>query len=366
MKRFLNKFLEFCKNTTVRVISLLLILCLIAGYFIFPDFYKTQWHKIQSYYYVYKGDKGYKQGKPQVAINNYEKALQLHPKHVKARYNLANLYVAYEDYYSALENYEKALELRPNFMTARIDYAIVLSEATFNYDKAIKEYDTAIEKAPAWMYIPFIIDNKKTYKFNKGVAYYNQGLAWRGKSLLYGEEPYKTRKYLINAVDSYEKALKILKEYDVYYNLGIANQLLKRNYAAGRNYCKAIEKEPMNYEAHYNLAILLKSMKKYSMSAEEFIKAGLLLDAKGDSNKTRYIYDVLNEVSQKLALDNEYEDLVQKLNDEEINGGKVTYIGGKLVITEEFDKAMFKNFKTCANKEMFFTEEDIETIDEIN
>lgn len=123
-------------------------MCLIGGYFVFPEFYKAQWHKIQSFYYVYQGDKAYKRGKPQEAINNYTKALELHPKHVKARYNLANLYVAYEDYYSALENYEKALELKPNFMTARIDYAIVLSEATFNYDKAIKEYDTAIEKAP--------------------------------------------------------------------------------------------------------------------------------------------------------------------------------------------------------------------------
>ena len=121
----------------------------------------------------------------------------------------------------------------------------------------------------------------------------------------------------------------------------------------------------MNYEAHYNLAILLKSMKKYSGSAEEFIKAGLLLDAKGDGNKTRYIYDVLNEVNQKLALEDEYQNLVQKLNEEEINEGKVTYIGGKLVITEEFDKAMLKNFKTCSNKEMFYNEEDLETLDEI-
>ena len=106
----------------------------------------------------------------------------------------------------------------------------------------------------------------------------------------------------------------------------------------------------MNYEAHYNLAILLKSMKKYSGSAEEFIKAGLLLDSKGDGNKTRYIYDVLNEVNQKLALEDEYQNLVQKLNEEEINEGKVTYNGGKLGITEEFDNVMMKNFKTCSKK----------------
>lgn len=359
MKKFLEKFLEFTKNTTVRVISLLLVLCLIASFFIFPGFYKSQWHKIQSFYYVYKGDRAYKKHIPQDAINNYTKALKLHPKHVRARYNLANLYVAYEDYYSALENYKEALELKPDFMVARIDYAIVLSEATFNYDRAIAEYETAIKNVPKWAYIPFIIDSKKGYKYNKGVAYYNQGLAWRGKSLLFGRDRYKTRNYLENAIKSYTKALESFKEYDVYYNLGIANQLLRRNYASGKNYCLAIEKEPMNYEAHYNLAILLKSMKKYEDSAEEFKKAGLLLDSKGDANKTRYVYDVLNEVNQRLALDPKYMDLLRERNEAELKG-KVTYINGKLVISEEFDKAMLKNFTTCANKEIFETEGDLE------
>ena len=359
MKNFLEKLIEFTKNTTVRVISLLLFVCLIASFFIFKDFYKRQWHKVQSFYYVYLGDKAYKNAKPQSAIDNYLKALNLYPNHVKARYNLANLYVVYEDYYSALDNYRIALELKPDFMVARIDYAIVLSEAAFNYDKAIEEYEKAIKNPPKWMYIPFIIDNKKTYKYNKGVAYYNEGLAWRGKSLLFGQDKFKSIKYLENAVDSYNKALSSIKDYDVYYNLGIANQLLRRNYAAGKNYCIAIEKEPMNYEAHYNLAILLSSMKNYKDSIDEFKKAGLLLSAKGDGNKTRYIYDVLNTVNKKLVSDPKYKDVFDETfgNTPE---GRVTYIDGKLVISEEFDKAMMKNFKTCANKKGFEADGDFE------
>lgn len=361
MNLFLKKLLFFAQNTTVRVISILLVLCLIGGYFIFPEFYKTQWHKVQSYYYVYLGDKAYKNRSPQEAINNYIHALDLHPKHVRARYNLANLYVVYEDYFSALENYKMALELKPDFMIARIDYAIVLSEAAFNYDKAIEEYELAIKNPPKWMYIPFIIDNKKTYKYNKGVAYYNQGLAWRGKSLLYGYDKYKAAEYLTNAINSYKKALKCIKSYDVYYNLGIANQLLRRNHAAGQNYCKAIEMEPMNYEAHYNLAILLKSMKEYGSSASEFKKAGLLLDSAGDGNKTRYIYDVLNEVNQRMALDSDYKHLSESFDeDKKLNEGKVTYVNGRLVISEEFDKAMYDNFKTCAKKELFDKADDME------
>lgn len=349
----MKRFLEFFKNTTVRLVSFLLLGAFILSLFVFSGFYKKQCEKVLSFYYVYQGDNYYKRNKPQEAINSYIRALELYPKHYKAQYNLANIYVVYEDYYSALDAYSKALEVKPDFTVARIDYAIVLSEAAFNYDKAIEQYNLAIEKTPKWVYIPFIIDNKHSYKYNKGVAYYNRGLAWRGKSLLHGEDLFTSRKYLENAVLSYERALKILKTYDVYYNLAIAHHLLKNPNEAGYYYCKAIEKEPLKYEAHYNLAILLRNMKRYAESVEEFKKAGLLLDVRGDVNKTRYIYDVLSEVMQKYAASDEYVNLKETFDNEENASGNVTYVNGKMVVTEEFDRAMLKNFKTCASKEFF-------------
>jgi len=351
----MRRFLRIFKNTTVKIFGFSIFVIFIASIFVFKDFYKAQWHKTLSFYYVYLGDSCYKKHKPQEAINNYIRALDLYPNHYRAQYNLGNLYVVYEDYYSALDAYSKALQLKPDYTVARIDYAIVLSEATFNYDKAIREYDLAVSKIPKWVYIPFIVDKKHSYKYNKGVAYYNQGLAWRGKSLLNGEDLFLSRKFLENAVQSYEKALKSIKTYDIYYNLGIAHHLLKNPEYAGYYYCKAIEKEPMKYEAHYNLAILLRGMKRYAESIEEFKKAGLILDAKGDGNKTRYIYDVLNEVNQKYTVSEEYQNLKEHLNDEEnpTAEGETTYVNGKIVVADDFDGAMVKNFKTCANKEYF-------------
>ena len=354
MKRFFRVF----KNTSVRIFSFLLFVIFIASIFVFKDFYKSLWHKTLSFYYVYLGDNYYKKHRPQEAINSYIRALNLYPNHYRAQYNLGNLYVAYEDYYSALDAYSKALQLRPDFTVARIDYAIVLAEATFNYDRAIQEYDLAIEKIPKWVYIPFIVDKKHSYKHNKGVAYYNQGIAWRGKSLANGENLILSRKCLENAVKSYEKALKSLKSYDVYYNLAIAHHLLRNPVYAGYYYCKAIDKEPMKYEAHYNLAILLKGMKKYGASIEEFKKAGLILDISGDGNKTRYIYDVLNEVNQKYSVSQEYINLVERLDEakeKETSAPQkgITYVKGKMLVTDEFDGAMVKNFKTCANKQYF-------------
>ena len=68
-----NKLKKIFKNTTVRVISLLLLVLFIASVYFYPNFYKRQAHKVLGYYHVYKGDLYYKQNKPQMAINSYLK-----------------------------------------------------------------------------------------------------------------------------------------------------------------------------------------------------------------------------------------------------------------------------------------------------
>ncbi len=353
----MKKILEFFKNTTVRIISILLLVLFLLSIFLFFDFYIAQIKKGVSFYWVYRGDKYYKNNKTQGAIECYKKALAYYPKHYRARYNLANLYVSYEDYYLALDEYAKTLEIKPDFMIARIDYALVLSSATFNHDRAIEQYQKAIDNKPKWVYIPFFINNRKTYKYNTGVAYYNMGLAYRAKSLLVGENKFSAREYLYSAIDSYKKALKNIKNYEIYYNLGLANQLLKNNEEAGVNYCKAIELAPLRYEAHYNLALLLRDMKLYRDSLEEFKKAGLILDIEGDGVKTRYIYDVLSDVTQKMVQQGDYKYLVEHIDEkghkDGYNQAELTYVGGKLVVSEEFDRAVLKNFKTCSAKVHF-------------
>lgn len=354
-----SKIVKFLKSTTAKVMSVIIFLFFVASVFLFLDWYKEQVNKIRGFYYVYQGDKYYKKGDPQNAIYSYDRALKLYPRHYRARYNLANIYVSYEDYYSAIDSYEKALEIKPNLINARIDYAIVLAEAMFDYDKAIEEYEKTIKTNPGWVYIPFIVNTKNTYKYNKGVAYYNLGLAWRGKSLLIGERTFKSREYLENAVKAYENALKIKKTYEGYYNLAIVYHLLSMYNKAGYNYCKAIEMEPMNYEAHYNLAILLKQMKNYTDSIKEFKKAGLILDTNNDTVKTQYIYGMLNDTSHLMSTTGDFESLVEHLNEQNLEDEKhLTYINGKVVITEEFDRAIAKNFQNCANKKFFIENKD--------
>ena len=127
---------------------------------------------------------------------------------------------------------------------------------------------------------------------------------------------------------------------------------------AGLDYCRAIELEPMKFEAHYNLAVLLRQLNRYSDSINELEKAALLIVESPDSSnlQSAYIFNLLNEVSRKFMTSDEY--YTQKVTEEPTGNVGYTYVNGKIVPDEEFDKAILKNFKSCAGFEYFKEDEE--------
>ena len=346
----MRKLKKILHSTFVKVLSIVLIISFCLSGFFFHDFYKRQFNKAKGYYWVYKGDKALKKEHLQEAIYCYEKGIKLHPGHYKAMYNLANIYVVYEDYYSALKNYEKALYVKPDYEVARIDYAIILSQV-YRVDDAIEQYKKVLEYKPRFIKIPFLVDNKKSYFHNRGVAYYNMGLAYKAKSLLAGIPKKTSREFLNNAAKNYEQATDILKSYNANYNLGLIHQLLKNYHQAAFYYCRAIEISPMEYEAHFNYAVLLNELNEYTAAQAEFQKAGLVLDSKGEGSKTRYIYNVMNDVIQKANL---YPDETMQDEPEQ----DFQYKAGKLVtepkIKKKKEDELYKFYSHCAKYETYY------------
>ncbi len=312
-----------------------------------------QYYKCLGMYDVYKGDQAYKHSDLQKAIDYYNKGLKLYPEHYGAWYNLGNIYVVYEDYYSATEAYTKAIEYNKNFTLARMNLGIISAEKLGDFNEAIAQYNAIIKsKKPLWS-IPFIFNNKKSEKINRGLAYYNMGVAYREKSLYQGDNKTKSSEYLLKSIQSYKNAAKILKNnYEVRYNLALAYHLDGDYENAGLNYCKAIEIKPMDYEAHYNLAVLLRHLKMYKEAYDEIEKATILLSNSNNSNTKSYVFDILNELSQTLINNNEYNYLVEKI-DNEPSGKNITYVNGKIVATDALDRAMLENFRTCKAKKIF-------------
>ena len=345
---------------------IILIFAVIGAKYLFPEFFNTQVNKGKGIYYVWQGDKALELRKWQKAIDLYNQGLKLYPQHYSAWHNLGSIYVLYEDYDMALEAYSNAIKYNPKYIVARMNYGIVSAEKLGDFDSAISQYDEIIKTKRKLLNIPWVFNNKRSTKHNKGYAYYNKGLAFKQKSLYVNSDDYLLkRKYLKEALEAYKSAVKILKRsYAARYNLALTYHLLGDTRDAGMNYCKAIELSPMSYEAHYNLAILLSNLKHFKEAREELEKAAALIsNSETYSNNQSYIFNILANVSLTAS---EYENenlLVDKLNENSspLDSMKISYVRGKMVYTEELDKAILKNFSTCKAFKIFKDELEEET-----
>lgn len=345
MKRFLKK-----------LFSLVILAAVLYGvWFFFRDGIVTQVKKAEGVYFIYKGDQAYSQDDMAKTLEYYKRGLALYPGHYEAWFNLGNIYAVYEDYFSAVDAYKHAIEHNPKFVMARMNLGIVYSEDLGWFDEAIEQFDQIPRIGLFNLWIPFVYSNVKSIRANKGIAYFNKGVAYKQKAMFLPlDRKYLMREYLGEAIEAYTKALKFLKKnYDVYYNRAVAYHLRGDYKQAGLDYCKAIEFQPTKFEAHYNLAVLLRGMSKYRESISELEKAALLITESPQSSdvQTAYIFNLLNEVSRKFINSDEYG--VAKLTDKPTGSISYTYVNGRIVADDDFDKAMAKNFKTCVGFDIF-------------
>ncbi len=345
-----------------KIFPLLFILILAAVGYFYQDWFKEQYRHAKGTYYIYKGDQAYAADNMGKTLDYYLAGLELYPQHYEAWFNLGNIYAVHEDYYSAVDAYEKAIEANPNFVMARMNLGIVYSEDLGFFDEAITQFDIVPTIKLFKLWIPFVYSNIKSVDTNRGLAFFNKGVAFRQKALyLPLEKQYLAYEYLGHAIEAYTKATKYIKKsYDIYYNRAVAHHLRGEFREAGLDYCKAIDVEPMNFEGHYNLAVLLRGLHRDRESIAELEKAAILISENPTSStvQTTYIFNLLNEVTRRFITSEEY--YTEKLTDEPVGSlnNSYTYVNGKIVADDEFDKAMYNNFKTCAGFSYFSEDEE--------
>lgn len=327
---------------------LIIVLIILGIRYFMPGFYTQQSNRAHGVYFIYQGDQALKKHKWQNAIDLYKKGLALYPEHYSAWHNLGSIYVLYEDYNSALDAYAHAIKYNPNYICARMNYGIVSAEKFGDFDSAITQYDEIIKMKKKMLNIPWIFDNTKSTKVNKGYAFYNKGLAYKNKSFYCEKDEYLLRiKYLKEALEAYKSAIKVLKKnYEAQYNLALAYHMLGYKRDAGLNYCKAIRISPLSYEAHYNLAILLRSLRQYKESREELEKAAELVSfADGFSNRQNYIFEVLADVSSTMKELNE--------DDQPVLDKAMIRKIAEHRYTVETEAMLLDNFSTCKSFKIF-------------
>lgn len=347
----MNFIIKLLKLRITKIILSILFILFIASLFFCTKWYITQYHKAVGFYYVNKGDKAYREKKYQKAVEMYRIGLKHYPGHSNASCNLGNIYVSFENYYEAVNAYENALKYSPNYMVCRMDLAIILSEKMADYDKAIQEYGRIINTNPLLIHIPLVYNNKKSTHTNKGYAYYNMGLAYRGKAIYLGESSALSMKYLAEAEDAYINALKYLKDdFDTLYNLALTEHLLGDYKNAGINYCNAININPENYEAHYNFALLLRSMNWKKEALAEFEKTTTLISDSMREEKYKYVFGLINEIKRRLISEGEHDYLVERVDLTALPEDEIVYEKGKVLLKNQKDFNMHE-FLKCTYKE---------------
>ena len=86
---------------------------------------------------IRKGNRNYKSGNCEQAIENYRKALEIRPNNAKAQFNMGDAYFAKQSYDTAYAEFQKVLEISPD--------AKLKSDAVYNMGNCLlaqnKYYD---------------------------------------------------------------------------------------------------------------------------------------------------------------------------------------------------------------------------------
>ena len=196
--------------------------------------------------YFLRGNASSDLGLYDLAIANYDKAIQLKPDYTDAYYNRGVAKGNLGQYFAAISDFDKAIQLKPDDALAYCNRGlakVMLNQhfaAISDYDKAIQlEPDDALAyygrgfvKAQLGQYFAAISDYDKAIQLkpDHADAYFNRGIAKRNLGQYF------------SAISDFDKAIQLKPDLvDAYTNRGFAKARLNQNFAAISDYDKAIQ-----------------------------------------------------------------------------------------------------------------------------
>ena len=194
--------------------------------------------------YFRRGYACYDLGLYDLAIANYDKAIQLEPNDANAYYNRGLAKGKLGEYFAAISDFDKAIQLKPNDAEAYIGRGLAKTGLGQHF-AAISDYDKAIQLKPDYAF-----------------AYYNRGIAKA------------TLDQLFAAISDFDKAIQLKPDYvNAYGNRGIAKGELGEYFAAISDFDKVIQLKPDLAKGYYNRGIAKGKLGEYFAAISDFDKA---------------------------------------------------------------------------------------------
>ena len=194
--------------------------------------------------YFLRGYASYDLGLYNLAIANYDKAIQLEPNAANAYYNRGIAKDELGQHFAAISDYDKAIQLEPDYASAYNNRGVAKHKLG-QYFAAISDFDKAIQLKP---------DYASAYN-NRGNAKNNLGQYFA-------------------AISDCDKAIQLEPDYaNPYYNRGNAKYKLGQHFAAISDFDKAIQLKPDYASAYNNRAIAKGKLGQHFAAISDFDKA---------------------------------------------------------------------------------------------
>jgi len=186
---------------------------------------------------IYKniGNSYYQKGEYEKALEYYQKAININPKHTSAHYNIGIIYQNRNEDDKALEYYQKAININPKYVDAYNNIGIIYQNRNED-DKALEYYQKAININPKY------------------------ALAHNNMAIIYDERNEDDK-----ALEYFQKSIRITLEGDAFHNLNLMMKSLDKAFF--------LDKEISNLNLFINKLKIqnFKQYKKFSIDFSEKI-----------------------------------------------------------------------------------------------
>ncbi|SEQ06400.1 Tetratricopeptide repeat-containing protein [Hyunsoonleella jejuensis] len=203
------------------------------------------------------------------ALFDYEKAVELDPDLIGAYFNLGNAKFAQEDYSGAVEAFTKVIRFFPNDYKSYSQRALAYMELN-KYRLAFDDFGACILIRP---------DSE---------SYYNRGYALLEIN------------YYKEAKDDFLKAIERNPDNTpAYFYLGVSQFLLSDFLSAIKSLSFATNKDQMDYDAYFGLAMAYYYLNDFDKAKEKFERAKKILDPSSNNDDISTFEDTYWEVNEK-------------------------------------------------------------------
>ena len=268
----------------------------------------------------YRGNTYYRLDEHDLAIGEYDKAIELKPDYADAYNNRGNIHAYQGEYDQAIADFDRAIKLKPGYADAYNNRGATYYDKG-EYDQAIADYGKAIELKP---------DLAVAY-YNRGNAYYRQGeydLAItdydRAIELKPGyADAYNNRgatycdkgKY-DQAIADFDRAIELKPDLAAAYNnRGYAYDDLGEHEQSIADYNKAIELKPDYADAYYNRGNAYYRKDEYDLAITDYDRT---IELKPDYAKAYYSRGVVHKMrGEKEDATGDFERFLELSEDED-------------------------------------------------